>query len=178
MNRSRVLVTAVVVTSLRAALPAYADPAGLDPAPRETPFDRGRITLMAGGGSQTVNGFRYLGVGLGAGYYVLDGLEVGLFALHEFGSGPSLNEVSPSLQYVARPLVGSWPLIPYAGAFYNHWFVGAPFSDSDTAGTRAGAIYLSGKMVVGLGIVYEHVLSACSQTCDQVYPDVTLGFTL
>ena len=66
--------------------------------------------------------------------------------------------------------------------FYNHWFVGAPFSDSDTAGTRAGVLYLSGGLsggvIAGIGVVYEHVLSTCTQTCDQVYPDVTLGFTL
>lgn len=171
----------ICVGLLCATAQAYADP-GLDPAPRETPFDRGHVTLMIGGGSQTVNNYRYLGVGLGAGYYVLDGVELGLFALHEFGSGPSLNEVSPSFQYVARPLVGRLPLIPYAGVFYNHWFVGAPFSDSDTAGTRAGVIYLSGGLsggvIVGIGVVYEHVLSTCAQTCDQVYPDVTLGFTL
>jgi hypothetical protein len=169
---------AISVALLCGATRAHADPGGLDPTPRETPFDRGHISLMVGGGSQTVNNYRYLGVGLGLGYYVLDGVELGLFALHEFGSGPSLNEVSPSFQYVARPLVGSWPLIPYAGVFYNHWFVGAPFSDSDTAGTRAGVVYLSGKVIAGIGVVYEHVLSACSQTCDQVYPDVTLGFTL
>jgi hypothetical protein len=175
MSSARFLVTVAAVVPVCVAT-AYADP--LEPAPRETPFDRGHITLMAGGGSQTVNNFRYLGVGLGAGYYVLDGVELGLFALHEFGSGPSLNAVSPSFQYVARPLVGSWPLIPYGGVFYNHWFAGAPFSDSDTAGTRAGVLYLSGKVIAGIGVVYEHVLSACSQTCDQVYPDVTLGFTL
>ena len=178
MISSRFLVTVAAVVAACAAMPASADPGAPDPGPRETPFDRGHITLMAGGGSQTVNNFHYLGVGLGAGYYVLDGVELGLFALHEFGSGPSLNEVSPSLQYVARPLVGSWPLIPYGGVFYNHWFVGAPGTDTDTAGTRAGVLYLSGKVIAGIGVVYEHVLSGCVQTCDQVYPDVTLGFSL
>lgn len=166
------------VALLSATTQAYADPGAPDPSSRETPFDRGKVSLMVGGGSQTVDNVHYLGVGLGVGYYVLDGVELGLFALHEFGSGPSLNEVSPSLEYVARPLVGSWPLIPYAGVFYNHWFVGAPLSDQDTAGTRAGVLYLSGKMVAGIGVVFEHVLSTCVQSCDQVYPDVTLGFTL
>jgi hypothetical protein len=173
MNRAGLAITAAL---LSAATQAHADPG--DPGSRETPFDRGHFTLMAGGGSQTVGGNHYLGVGVGVGYYVLDGLELGLFALHEFGSGPSLNEVTPSIQYVARPLVGRSPLIPYAGVFYNHWFVGAPLSDSDTAGTRAGAVYLSGRVIVGLGVVYEHVLSTCTQSCDQVYPDVTLGFSL
>jgi hypothetical protein len=177
MTRAR-WVAAIGVAVLGAATRVYADPAVLDPAPRETPFDRGRVTLKVGGGSQTVNNYRYFGAGVGIGYYVLDGVELGLFGLHEFGNGPSLNEVTPSLRYVARPLIGSWPLVPYAGVFYNHWFVGDPYSDSDTAGTRAGVIYLSGQMILGIGIVYEHVLSTCVQSCDQVYPDVTLGFTL
>lgn len=157
---------------------ASADPSSLEPAPRETPFDRGRLSLELGGGSQSALGVRYFGVGAGVGYYALDGVRVGIFALHEFGDGPSLNEVSPSLQYVAKPLVGSWPVIPYAGVFYNHWFVGSPYADSDTAGTRAGVLYLSGRAIVGIGAVYEHVLSTCFQNCDLVYPDVTLGFTL
>ncbi|HEU4728220.1 MAG TPA: hypothetical protein VFT22_10035 [Kofleriaceae bacterium] len=169
----------VIAAMLMGGAPqAHADPLLGDPEPRQTPFDQGRISLMAGAGAESAFGFRYFGVGLGVGYFVLDGLEVGLFGLHEFGDGPSLNEVSPSVRYVAAPLVGRWPVIPYAGVFYNHWFVGDPGSDSDTAGTRAGVVYLSGRMLAGIGIAYEHVLSTCIESCDQVYPDVTLGFTL
>jgi hypothetical protein len=157
---------------------AHADPLLGDPTPRQTPFDRGHFTLMAGGGAENAFGVRYFGIGLGVGYFVVDGLEVGLFGAHEFGDGPSLNEVSPSLRYVAQPLVGRSPVIPYAGVFYNHWFVGDPGSDADTAGTRAGVVYLSGRVIAGIGIAYEHVLSTCVQSCDQVYPDVTLGFTM
>ncbi|HET7506309.1 MAG TPA: hypothetical protein VFK02_35060 [Kofleriaceae bacterium] len=157
---------------------ASADPLLGDPTPRQTPFDRGRISLMGGAGSQNAFGYRYFGVGLGVGYFVVDGLEVGLFGLHEFGDGPSLNEVSPSVRYIAQPLVGRWPVVPYAGVFYNHWFVGDPGSDSDTAGTRAGVVYLSGRLIAGIGVAYEHVLSACVDSCDQIYPDVMLGFTM
>jgi len=57
-------------------------------------------------------------------------------------------------------------------------FVGNPYTDSDTAGTRAGALYPSEPVLIGIGAVNEHVLSTCFQNCDLVYPDITLGFTL
>ncbi|HEX2689561.1 MAG TPA: hypothetical protein VHN14_23235 [Kofleriaceae bacterium] len=174
MKRSTWVVAAVAVLLGE----AHADPSFGGSSPRETPFDRGHVSVTAGGGSQSAFGFRYFGAGIGVGYYVLDGLQLGIFGLHEFGNGPRLNKVSPSLEYVAQPLVGSWPVIPYTGAFYNHWFVGDPGSDIDTLGSRAGVLYLSGRIIAGIGIVYEHVLSTCSQDCDSVYPDVTLGFTL
>jgi hypothetical protein len=132
---------------------------------------------MIGAGEQSAFGYNYVSLGAGVGYFVLDGLEVGAFALHEFGGGPSINEVSPSLRYVAQPLVGSWPVIPYAAAFYNHWFLGGGFSDIDTIGARAGLLHLQGQLIVGLGIAYEHTISTCASSCDSVYPDVTFGFT-
>jgi hypothetical protein len=146
-------------------------------ASQPTPFDRGSMAFSVGGGTQNALGYRYFGVGVGFGYYVVDGLEAGVFALHEFGDGPSLNQVRPSLTYVAQPLVGSWPVIPYVGGFYNHWFVGSPFDDIDTIGARAGVLYLNGRIIAGLGVALEHVLSTCEVDCDNVAPDVTLGFS-
>ena len=155
---------------------AFADHSLLRSSP-PTPFDRGRIAIEVGGGTQNAFGYSYFGIGAGVGYYVIDGLELGAFVLHEFGGGPSLNQVRPSVTYVAQPLVGSWPVIPYVGGFYKHWFVGDSYEDVDSAGPRAGVLYLNRRLIVGLGIVFEHVLSACDVDCDEVYPDVTLGFT-
>jgi hypothetical protein len=42
---------------------------------------------------------------------------------------------------------------------------------------RAGLLRLSGRLIIGLGVAYEHTVSACTTDCDAVYPDVTLGFT-
>jgi hypothetical protein len=153
---------------------AHAD--GDPDGPRQTPFDRGRIGLNLSVGEMSAFGYNYFSIGAGAGYFVLDGLEIGGFALHEFGNGPSINEVSPSLRYVAQPLVGSWPVIPYVAAFYNHWFLGSGFSDLDTVGARTGLLHLSGHLVVGLGVAYERTISACT-SCNSVYPDVTFGFS-
>lgn len=168
---------AVVVLMLAAESSALADYALLSKTTDETPFDRGHFTISVAGGTQRALGYNYFGVGAGVGYYVLDGLEVGLFALHEFGNGPSLNQVRPSLTYVAQPLVGSWPLVPYIGGFYKHWFIGEPFFDVDTFGVRAGVMYVNHRVVVGLGFAFEHVLSTCQVDCDDAYPDVSVGFT-
>ena len=153
-----------------AAAPAYAE----DPP---TPFDRGHVSVNLLVTEQTAFDTTRVGFGAGFGYFVLDGVELGASALHVFGNGPSLDEVSPSLRYTAQPLVGSWPVIPYVGAFYNHWFVGGGFSDVDAVGGRAGLVRLSGKLIVGLGIAYEHTVSTCSSGCDTISPDVTFGFT-
>jgi hypothetical protein len=161
-------VTAFVLAA--AAAPAYAE------GP-PTPFDRGQVSVNLLVTEQSAFDTTRVGFGAGFGYFVLDGVELGASALHVFGDGPSLDEVSPSVRYTAQPLVGSWPLIPYAGAFYNHWFVGGGFADVDAVGARAGLLRLSGKMIVGLGIAYQHTVSTCSSSCDTIAPDITFGFT-
>ena len=173
-------IAAAVVLAL--ALPARADdPATPEPAPApRTPFDRGRFGIGGGAGEQTNFDTQYIWVGASVGYFVLDGVELGLSGLHEFGSGPSISEVSPSLRYVAQPLVGKWPVVPYVGTFYSHWFIGSGGGgDLDSVGARAGFVLISGQLLLGLGAVYEHQLeSPCASGCDSVYPDVTIGVAL
>lgn len=142
-----------------------------------TPFDRGRVGLSLGGGSQTTLGFRYFVIGGGVGYYVLDGVELGLAAQHQFGDGPSISNLRPSVRYVAQPLVGRWPLVPYVGGFYSHWFIGDQLADVDAVGARTGLLYVSGSLILGLGVVYERIVSACT-ACDDVYPDFTISLAL
>ncbi len=149
----------------------------LAPPPLPTPFDRGKFGLGLGAASQTLFGENYFEVGGGVTYFVLDGVELGASGLHEFGSGPSISQLSPSLRYIAKPLVGRWPVIPYIGTFYKHWFVGG-LPDEDTVGARAGFIYVSGHVLLGLGIAGEDVVSACTTGCTFVYPDVTVSLSL
>jgi hypothetical protein len=161
---------------LAAALPAHADDASAPP--RETPFDRGKFALSAGGGTSSSFGHSYIVLGGGVGYYVLDGVEVMLSGEYQFGGdGPSIAELSPQLRYVAQPLVGAWPVVPYVGVFYNHWFVGDGNPDVDSIGGRVGGLWVSGNIVLGLGLGYEHVLSPCTD-CEIIYPDVTIALAL
>ena len=171
-----------------ASLPAHADD-GEPPPP--TPFDQGRVAITAGGGTTSSLGHHYIVIGGGVGYYVLDGVELSLHGMEQFGSDdgavsvPNIAELSPQLRYVAQPLVAHSPVVPYVGVFYNHWFIGDDYKDLDTIGARAGGLLISGRIVFGLGVVVEHVLTTCTSEgphCvdadDSVYPDVTFGFTL
>jgi hypothetical protein len=156
------------------ATSASADPTERPP----TPFDRGKLGLGISAGSQNVLGHRYYAAGASVGYYVLDGLEIGIGGVVLFGDGPNIAALTPSVRYVVQPLVGVWPVVPYVGAYYNHWFVGDDIADSDVLGGRVGLLYLSGRLIFGLGVAYEHVISDCVTDCASIYPDVTLGFTL
>jgi hypothetical protein len=166
----------VLACVLAAAPVAHADDDDAD-ADRRTPFDRGRFSLSAGAGTTSAFGERHIAIGGSVGYFVLDGLALGLALQHQFGD-PSISLVSPELRYVAQPLVGRSPVVPYVGVFYSHWFVGEPFLDIDAVGTRGGLLYVSGRLILGLGVAYERVVSECTMDCDLIYPDLTLAIAL
>jgi len=157
---------------------ARADDEPLARPPRRTPFDQGKFELGIGGGTQDVFGHHYYVLDAGVGYYVLDGVGVHLSGLVELGASPFIAKVSPELRYVAQPLVGVSPFIPYVGAFYNHWFVTGAYDDVDTIGARAGVMYLSGTLILGAGVAVEHQVSTCASDCDQIYPDFIISMAL
>ncbi len=171
MKRLAILAFVVAVAS-----PARADPAPMTPP--TTPFDQGRFGVSLGAGTQNAFDSDYVVIGAGIGYFVLDGVEIGVALQHDFpeNDGPSINLVSPSLRYVARPLVGKFPLIPYVGVFYDHYFVGG-FPDVDGVGASVGFLYLTGRAIFGLGIAVEKTVSTCDGDCTSVYPDITIGFS-
>jgi hypothetical protein len=181
--RYLLLMRTAIVLALLAATAATAradgdidDPeAAPPPPPPATPFDRGKFALGVYGGSQSALGQRYFGIGAGLGYFVLDGLELGLGGQFLFGDGPNIGRVTPSLRYVAQPLVPHSPVVPYVGVFYNRQFIGDDIADIDSVGTRGGLIYVSGKVLLGLGVAYERIVSECVTDCSSVYPDVTIA---
>jgi hypothetical protein len=166
----------VIVALARTA--AGAQPAPEPEPPPRTPFDRGRLAISAGAGSTSAFGVRYFAIGAGASYYALDGAAVGLSSQVQWGDGPMITRVTPELRYVAQPLVGRWPLIPYAAVFFSHWFIGDAFDDVDALGSRGGLLYVSGSFVVGLGVAFERIVSDCTMDCWSVYPDLTLSVAL
>jgi hypothetical protein len=163
---------------LLGAAPALADPVPPEEPPRKTPFDQGKFGLSFGAGSHTSLGEHYYAVGGGMGYYVLDGVEVGLGTSHQWGDGPAITQLTPSLRYVAQPLVGHSPLIPYIGVFGSRYFVYEGNDDVNSLGGRAGLIYVGGSLLLGLGIAVERVVSECTEDCTSVYPDLTLSLSL
>jgi hypothetical protein len=149
-----------------------------EPRPRRSagPFARGsiRLSFLIGSGWTTTD--EYLILGAGVGYYVVDGLELGLdYEAWLFGS-PVLNRLSPGVRYVFHMV----PVIkPYVGGFYRHTFVNG-YEDLDYVGARAGLFYVpkGGGLYFGGGAVYEHLLNHCSGQyvdCDDVYPEIFVG---
>jgi hypothetical protein len=148
------------------------------PPPPPTPFDQGKFGLSFGAGSQNTLGAHYYGVAGGMGYYVLDGVELGLGMAHQWGDGPSITRLTPSLRYIAQPLVRVSPVVPYVGVFGSRYFIYEGNDDVNTVGGRAGLVYVGGQIVFGLGIAVEQIVSECTEDCTSYYPDFTLSLSL
>jgi len=140
-------------------------------------FEKGsrRASFVAGSGRTFANS--YFVIGLGVGYYIYDGLEIGLDGEAWFGSDPNIYKLSPQVKYT---LPTKSRIRPYIGAFYRHAFIDN-YDDLDTIGGRGG-IYLiqDRKWFIGVGAVYESYLN-CDEdvynTCDDVYPEITFAFS-
>ena len=133
-----------------------------------------QFSLLAGSGHAFNN--NYLVIGAGASYYVLDRVGVGLSYENWSGSSPSINKISPSVQYVFYRQY-SWQ--PYVGGFYRHSVItGLPGINS--VGARAGVYFAAGpKSVVEVGLAYESYLNcqaAIYNSCSEAYPEISLIF--
>ena len=141
------------------------------------PFAEGSVRLSVILGSATVGESRAIILGAGAGYYLVDGLELGLEGEYWIGADPSISKLSPQARYVL------WfvPVLkPYVGAFYRHVFVGSPYDDIDSIGTRAGAFWVSGGgSYFGGGVVYEQLVKGCPEgwECASWYPELMISLS-
>lgn len=142
------------------------------------PFSEGssRASLAIGNGRYFNDD--YLIIGVGAGYYFADGLEVGLDVDFWTGGDPSIREITPTLQYVYQQ---SPSLNPYFGVFYNRTYIDNS-SNSDAAGYRLGVYMPAGENAYfGFGVVYSK-LQDCTESlfvdCEDTYSELTLMFSL
>ncbi len=140
-----------------------------------TAFSKGAtsIGIVAGSGSA----FRddYLVLGVGVGYYVANGLELGIDMQHWFLGGPAISKISPQIRYV---FTRSETIKPYIGAFYRRTFID-DMDDVNSHGYRAGAYFTSKHGVyVGAGIVHEQYQD-CSQfiDCSTTSPEILISFS-
>jgi hypothetical protein len=142
------------------------------------PFSQGSqsVAIIAGSGSA----FRddYLILGLGYGYYVVDGLELGIDAQFWLSGDPSITKVSPQIRYVfTQPKT----IKPYIGGFVRRTFI-SDFTDLDSVGYRAGLNFMGrGNFFFGAGFVYERYQDcndAIVANCSDTYPEILFSFSI
>ena len=122
----------------------------------------------------------YIILGVGAGYYVAEGLEVGIDFQRWFSGEPTITKVSPQVRYVFTRAQG---IKPYVGAFYRRTsfddFNGIEIDDQDSFGYRAGAYFSSNNGVyIGGGLVYEEYKDCSRVTdCSTTSPEILFTFS-
>lgn len=142
-------------------------------------FSKGASSFGVVVGSGSAFDENYFILGAGFGYYVAQGLELGIDAQHWFSSEPDITKVTPKITYVFSPL-GS--INPYVGAFYRRTFYsdgninGQSIEDQNSYGYRLGGYLNSSDGVyLGGGLVHEKY-SDCNQLvdCSSTYPELIL----
>ena len=142
------------------------------------PFDKGNTIATVAIGSGQFFREDYLIIGAGIGYYVTDGIELGVDVDYWTGGDPSIYEITPKVTYVFD---NSSQFKPYLGAFYNRTYIEG-FNDSDAMGYRVGAFMPAGKKTyIGLGIVHTE-LQDCRETilvtCSETYTELTFMISI
>ena len=139
------------------------------------PFGKGssRVSVVVGSGYTLDES--YVILGLGAGYFVLNGLELGLDGQAWVGGDPDIYKLKPQATYI---IPTQSRIRPYAGVFYSHIFIDG-YDDQDTVGGRGGIYFTSNeKWFMGIGAVYESYLDCDKDlysSCDDVYPEITFS---
>lgn len=135
-----------------------------------SPFDKGRSNLIISAGSGSAFDDDYIILGLGYGYYLLNGFQLGIkFDLWLDGS-PSVYQVTPDIQYVFHQV----PKVkPYIGAFYTRSYIEG-FDDLDAFGYRGGLYFVTGsRTYIGIGGAYRKYQD-CQET---TYNDCSTSYT-
>ncbi|HEB81287.1 MAG TPA: hypothetical protein ENJ11_00325 [Gammaproteobacteria bacterium] len=137
-----------------------------------TAFSRGSTSVGVVAGSGSAFNDNYIILGLGVGYYVVKGLELGIDAQYWFSGDPAITKISPQVRYVfTQPKT----LKPYLGAFYRRTFISSDiYDDYNSYGGRAGLYFSSsGGVYIGGGVVYEKYADCdLFVDCSNTYPEI------
>jgi hypothetical protein len=144
-----------------------------------TTFSKGStsVGVVVGSGSAFDDNYTILGVGFG--YYVTDGLELGIDLQRWISGDPTITKISPQIRYV---FTQTQTIKPYIGAFYRRTsfddYKGIELDDQDSFGYRAGAYFSTNNRVyIGAGVVYEEYTD-CSRFTDCSDTSPELLFTV
>ncbi len=141
------------------------------------PFNRDStdVSLVLGTGSAFNNNYIILGGGIG--YYVRDGLEVGVDIQRWSSASPSLIKVSTQLKYV---FLSMSQLQPYLGVFFRRTFVNSSqFINQNSYGLRTGVYFPNQSGVyLGMGVAYENYQHCDAGDCSVFYPELLISFSL
>ena len=145
-----------------------------------TSFSKNSTSLAFVVGSGSAFNDNYTVLGLGVGYYVANGLELGIDLQHWISGEPTITKISPQVRYVfTRPQV----IKPYVGAFYRRTqfgdYNGIELDDRDSFGYRAGAYFSAQNGVyIGGGVVYEEFKDCAALTdCSTTNPELIFSFS-
>jgi len=166
MNKHRLLTALFILCAISISASSFAGP-----------FSKGssRVSVALGNG-QFLND-DYLILGLGGGYYLANGFEIGLDVDVWTGGDPSIYEITPTMQFVFQtPSVS-----PYLGVFYSHSYI-SDYSDSESIGYRMG-IYIptSEKAYFGFGVVnseFQDCTDTAFNDCSDTYTELSFMFML
>jgi len=157
---------AMVVIATMVATPGYADF-----------FSRGSksVSVIVGSGQAFNENYTILGAGFT--YYAFDGLGLGIDFETWTGGTPSINKISPQIQYVFKSRTETRP---YLGMFFRKAKIDGQ-EDLDSVGYRAGVLLTSdADYYLGAGLVFENYQD-CSETifvsCSDTYPEITIAIT-
>lgn len=141
------------------------------PAIHAHPFDAGSVRVAAGGGGG-VGGWS---VGLTGGYFIKEGIELGLGTTYIKSGETAVQQLTLSSTYVVLPDAS---FNPYVGAFFRHWFIiEGDLEATSSTGLRLGAYHTGGGgLILGGGIVYERIIDCeTNDDCESVYPEFSLA---
>lgn len=140
------------------------------------PFRAGAFRFGLGIGGGGYGDQTYFILGFGAGYFLVNGLELHVDTDFWLIGEPFMATPSPGLRYVM------WfvPKVhPYVGGFYRHYFSGAGYPDANSVGARGGVYLMTGRSsYFGLGVAYEHMLDDnLFVDTDFIYPEIAFAFS-
>ena len=172
---NKILNKQIILFVMLLGLSHIASAASIGTGGLSTAFSKGNtsIGIVAGTGKAFRDDYIILGVGVG--YYVLNGLELGIDVQHWFSGDPAITKISPQIRYVfTQPKT----IKPYVGVFYRTTFI-EDLDNENSFGYRAGAFFSGGNGVyIGGGIVYEEYEN-CSRfvDCSNTYPEIIISIS-